>query len=417
MVPSAIERMIENHRKGLELNVWVFLPFWDRFLQENNASDIHISFLLNEGFRELLGFGNGQYTFPGITPEHCVFLTDDDFSALHGGAMTQGRLREVQDALTSQGICPDTLVHRIPSPWAGQLFPDATAMYMEVGPFNRPPYPSTHFFDPLGYGSDSVVARCADEILQLAQELDDIVSPLAERMSPLFVREESHAAAYVAALRERYAHVVLFAAQYPSFFYTPYTRFRDMADLLEDVLSHTPDDTALVFCPRAHNRPEHGIASERMAELSDRFTCLEQVPEDLMKPYYTQMLVPFADGVFAVTSTVGLQALLWNKHWFTTPECYYRAFTPDYREIGEIIGKASDPRGRLMMNWILQRYALPTALLKKEDWLANYFRTCHAETKVDQKNNKMLFCTAGYHDADKLIEYYAHDIAHIMNRK
>lgn len=407
MPESSIQLHLENHRRGQELNLWAFLPFWCHVIENNRGTRLEIHVLFGNALASFVEQAMQGGALDGLSHDRVHFISDEDVVYLRSRNQQQRRVDDILGRVFSSGCLPDAVIHRMPEPWFQAMLPDTPAFHMEVGPLNRRPYPSTLFFDPLAYGGDSILGRFPRQVINCGSRIEDVVSGIRSHMAPAFHQSESLQRQFIASVRTQFhGGVLLFAAQYQNFFYSPYTRFKTIDGLLEDVLHHTPPDVAIIFCPRAHNRPDHGISRGRMQELQLNHSNLVLVPNYLFEAYYTQMLVPYADGVVAVTSTVGQQAVLWGKQWYTSPECYYRRYVPTYEDIGQSLGNPPGREANALLNWLFQRYAFPASLLCRKGALEVYFSAVLDQIDRFGEQDSAFFDEQRVFSAQDLLSHY-----------
>ncbi len=407
MPRSVIQFHLDNHRRGQEMNLWAFVPFWNQVASNNTNSGLEVHFLFGDALAPLVEEATQVGPMKAVSSENIHYIGDEDVVYLRSRNQQKSRINIILARVFPCGFWPDAVVHRMPEPWVQAMLPSTHAFYMEVGPLNRMPYPPTVFFDPLAYGADSVVGKFSKSILDSGHRLEGVISDIRAALKPAFYQFDGPWEQFIRSVRMQFGGgVLLFAAQYQNFFYSPYTRFERIGDLLEDVLRHTPPHVAIVFCPRVHNRPDHGISEHRVQKLQSAYSNLVLVPGHLYEAYYTQMLVPYADGVIAVTSTVGQQAVFWGKHWFTSPECYYRHYTPTYEHIGQSIDNPPSMKAKAFLNWVFHRYAFPSSLMCRRGALEAYLSK--VVDQVDQLNSpsSAFFSDEGIFSAQELLRYY-----------
>lgn len=372
MHSSTISEMLSV--EGQEENYWGFLGFWNRLSPQLEPFDIEIRYLLSEAFLPLLERQKAIEKLQNIRNAEKYCLLEQDFGALWNGDKYPENDAALLASFGMGDYCPDVIVAHDDLKKLRILFPEAAMLGIEVGAYSRPPYPGTFYFDPYSFDCEKIVPGFMEARHDLTSDLPDLLDKIRSIATSEFNSIPAEAKEYLDSLKSRYEHTLLLAVQYPSPRYSPYTRHQSLLDLVQDALDHCPKGTAIVICPRAHNFQAFPISDADWADLRARYENILLFPADLMWPYYTQMLVPHVDGVIAVTSTVGLQAALWGKHWFTSPECFYTGVTPSYEQIkdslaGGVSGDAAD-----YVNWMSQYFWIPNLMLSKPALLATVLR-------------------------------------------
>ncbi len=375
MHSSTINQMLSV--EGQEENYWGFLGFWNRMSPKLESFDIEIRYLLSEAFLPLLDRQKALEKLQNVRRAEKYCLMEQDFDALWDDASNAD---DNACLLTSFGMgdyCPDIIVAHDDLKRLRSLFPDAALLGIEVGAYSRPPYPGTFFFDPYSFDCEKIVPGFVEAKNDLTSGLPDLLDKIRSLATPAFDAIPAGAREYLDQIGARYKNTLLLAVQYASPRYSPYTRHPSLLELVQDALDHCPTDTAIVICPRAHNFRAFPISYADWADLQARHDNVLVFPEDLMWPYYTQMLVPHVDGVIAVTSTVGLQAALWGKHWFTSPECFYVDITPSYEHIKSSLKTGVSKDTVDYVNWMTQYFWIPNLMLSNPELLAAILSVAH----------------------------------------
>lgn len=409
MPSKTVDLHLENFANGQELNLWAFMPFWARVADNNPHTVLDIRVLFGEGLRTEVEKAMGEGPLQGLSTSQQYYISDNDVVTLRSTNLRAEDSRAIQSKVFYDSFRPDVVVHRMPEPWARTLLPSAQPFFMEVGPINRFPYRSTLFMDPIGYGGESLLASMPSKIIECGGTLPNLLHEVRSRYTQDFVRHGGADAQFIDQLKQNYHNVLLFAVQYESFFYSPYTRHLDIESLLADTLQYVPEDTALVFCPRVHNRPDNGLSEDQMRALQAQYKNLILVPDGVRRPYFTQMLVPYVDGVVAVTSTVGQQSVLWGKHWFTSPESYYRQYTPTYEQIAGTMSGAPVQGAQTLLNWMLHRYAFPASLMLQPGAIGTYFASVLQHINSLDSSESPYFDKVGFFPAQDLLDQYVNN--------
>jgi hypothetical protein len=358
-----------------EDNQWGFLGIWEILLEKDLIGTDNASLIVNESFRRLLESRYGRDRFPNISKTRIVTLPDVHFYDLwlEMDAEKQARLARVLDA---EALDPDVVITHDPLPGAGQVFPRATVVGIEVGVYSRPPFHRTFFLDPFSFDCSGLVPRfiaeyekgnlsCPDHISDVTASLPDFHVLLPEGVKP-----------YLAHLRKKFGRILIHALQYPSPRYTPYTRHDNIGSFVRDYMKSIPAGTVVILCPRVHNYHLDPDEERQLRELAERYENLEVFPTELTSPYYTQLLVPYTDGVIAVTSTVGLQAAVLGKAWYTAPESFYSALTPTYEQIGDRDTWAPPALLRAYVSWMLRFFWVRRDVFYADGFVEAYLRAC-----------------------------------------
>ncbi len=371
MAKDALEAAAQ--RQGEE-NYWGFLGFWEDCIAQLAEEGVEVRFLISECFLPYLETEKACSRLEKVKGCKVYCLPDEYFYDMWQDQPDALRDAAILKSLKLGDMQPDIVQMHDPLHKLRFLFPDASIVGQEVGAYSRPPYPSTFFIDPLSFDCKGVVEEyCAIQDENMTQATD-VLTPLRHALEDKFKLQSPEIQAYLDDLRSRFRNVLVFAVQYPSPRYSPYTQYATSIEIYRDILENTPADTVVILCPRAHNFQDMGMTEDGWTELTRQYVGAALFPGELAFPYYTQMLVPHTDGVVAVTSTVGLQAALWGKHWFTSPQSFYRGITPSYKEMAEVLTQDGAPEAWGFVNWMSQYMWHPKMVLKRGSLLADYLK-------------------------------------------
>lgn len=372
MHSSTIAEMLD--KPGQEENYWGFLGFWNRMAPQLESRGIEVSYLLSEAFMPLLERKKAIEKLQSVRKARKFCLLEKHFNFLWNSDPDDQYDQEFLSSLSLDDYYPDIVIAHDDLKKMRALFSSSVHLGIEVGAYSRPPYPGTFYFDPYSFDCEKIVPAFISVESDLSTETLDFLAKIRSFATDTFNDVPDGAAQFLNDLRRDHTDILLFAIQYPSPRYSPYTRHESLSELVRDIALNAPQTAAIVLCPRAHNFQGLPIPEEDWRALKAAHPNLFVFPEHLTWPYYTQMLVPHVSGVIAVTSTVGLQAALWGKHWFTSPESFYSTVTPDYRDMKNCIGYPVSPRTTRYVNWMSQYFWLPNLMLSEPRLLANILK-------------------------------------------
>lgn len=288
------------------------------------------------------------------------------------------------------GFEPDVIVTRTPARHLRSAFPRALVLHAELGPFSRAPYGATCFYDPVGMWSaalpsihaEALRGRTAtdDEVALLAQLRENYGAHL-DRESPFFE--------LTARLRRKYRRLLLLPLQFGGESgFDMNVPMRTQGEYLLHVLEHTPRDVAVLVT----QHPTALWLGDRIDEETQAW--LERAHPnarfvDAPTPSgVSQVLVRHVDDVVCVSSSLGLQAIFWQKRLLTVGRSHLSAFadgtTPE--ELAED-RPAFDPAGREgALGWLMRHYYVPGRLAMHDGvWLRAFFERSmrrHEEGRV-----------------------------------
>lgn len=213
------------------------------------------------------------------------------------------------------GFVPDLVIcYESNAPFFARAFPGCRVIHDTLGIFSRAPYPETSCLDPAGIGKDSFLRRHAERIL--ATRLDP---QQAGRLSELESHYRKvlldHSPLTRAHVRQHWSHVVLLPLQVSNYFMFDENvesdvRLPSQRAFLEYVLERVDPDVGVLTT--LHGADADWLTPETAAEIRARFPNFVFDPQLQRVPWASQHCLPHVDGVITVSSSVGLQAMLWD---------------------------------------------------------------------------------------------------------
>jgi hypothetical protein len=271
---------------------------------------------------------------------------------------------------------PTLCVTFSPAPFLKRAWPDASVLHLEYGFISRPPFPETVYFDPRGMFADCVFAVYKDDIASWdpPEEATALLADLRQRFMASKDVGDNPLARFAGRAIEPFESAVLLALQFSNFYaYDANARFADQYDLLIHTLDAMPSTVAVVVC----EHPEHLVLRPETVEyLSSHYSNFIWHP--LFRQVYgaSHYLMPFVQGVITVSSSVGLQALLWKKRLAIVGEGHLAtvADTVDLKELPKLLGTTRSERDDRLLCWLLSNQHLPFRYLLSSGRLRKYLQ-------------------------------------------
>jgi FMN phosphatase YigB (HAD superfamily) len=210
---------------------------------------------------------------------------------------------------------PDVIVcYESSAPFLEALFPDALLLHDTLGMFSRAPYPETSVLDPFGIGKDAFVRRYAAQLraTQLTTSAQRQLQGLKEAYRSAQLAQSPLQPCDV---RKRFERVVLLPLQVSRYFMfdencPPELRGANQLDFLRYVLERVERDVGVYVT--MHGREAALFTPRVLAQLARRFPNLLFSERVQLLPWPSQHALPHVDAVVTVSSSVGLQALIWD---------------------------------------------------------------------------------------------------------
>ena len=277
------------------------------------------------------------------------------------------RLTPVFDAFV-----PDVIVTWAPAPHLRRMFPAALILHKETSLMSRAPFPLTYYLDPCGFGRFSFVGR---EKALVTDEADvKAFAALSELVSQAFDLTDN--VSDLTPVFDNFDAVLLVAGHTNQvFFFDGACDYRSQAHLILDVLARAPARWAVV----ATEHPDCiRLTATEVEFISKQYANFIYLPQLLARYGSSQQLVRKADAVATVSSSIGAQALFWNKRLYAFGDSHLPRF-----DRGPALSSSSSPPQPNASNtadaaWWSFHYSYQDSAILKPGWLA-----AHLQDKLD----------------------------------
>lgn len=270
------------------------------------------------------------------------------------------------------GINFDIIITFTQTPFFAKLYPKALILHMEYSIFSRLPFLETWYLDPCGMYEHNFFSRFSTQIENI--RLDDcqklLIGELRETCVSAFTKNNIFAGDMME-LRKRYKYLVLLPIQFSQYYaFDCLSRYTNQFDYLTGVLEETPPDIGVIFTMH----PEYPIFDEETVYFITSKYKNAIFLEKSRKIYAaSQWLMPYIDAVVTVSSSVGLQTLLFGNKLFAigNKNMNYIADAADLRDMRAVL--ASDKRDKdAYLYFFVTKYAIPKEYLFDGDWLYKF---------------------------------------------
>lgn len=259
---------------------------------------------------------------------------------------------------------PDACITFSSAPFLSTAFPGAAVLYFELGLVSRSPFPGTAYLDPLGMFNNSYPRRHADAVRNHVANAAErqLVAGFRQKYLPL-IATNNPIASTIAPLLAQYEGAVLLSLQFSQYYgYDAHAKYTDQYDLLIQTLVSVPPEIAVV----AVEHPQFPIMKpETVAYLRSRHPNFIWFEEFRSLPSASQYLLEHVDLVITVSSSVGLQALLWQKPLIVLGNSHLDVIA-DAHDLGQVpylIRRPWPDYKENVLAWHLSRYTIPFELL------------------------------------------------------
>jgi glycosyltransferase involved in cell wall biosynthesis len=360
-------------------HVGVDRPIYEALIRSGADRDVHVKMMMNARYEQVLE-EHGIACHDTVFVEEGAFL--EPFADKHADInrlwfeqqYTAEQLERTAALVRNRlgGFVPDVVVSWTPAPFFSQINPQALVLHKEMGLFQRSPYPPTYFLDPLGYYGRSLLTRRITELR------DGTFDP-CQREALASLRQHFHTAIdskspfkeQIAALRQRFDHLLLLPLQYNQYFtFDSVCPYRSQAALAEAVLEKTPQNVGVILTSHRYG----ALSEQELAYLCRRFPNLIHIDSlnDYQNP--SDLILPYVDAVVTVTSTLGLKALFWRKKLITVGRSYLDWLDDgnDLNDLARVLKVPYHPAKDRALAWFLFCYSIPQHYNGEGTWISDF---------------------------------------------
>jgi GT2 family glycosyltransferase len=273
------------------------------------------------------------------------------------------------------GFTPSVVVTFTKAPFLQALYPNATILHFEYSLLSRPPFGRSWYLDPTGPGGAAYIdahwPRIADSVClagspgHLLRDFKAVVRATIVKADPFSVR--MHEA------RQRFEHLCLLPLQFSGYAaFDGRTHFTTQYDYLIHVIDQMPADIGVVVT----THPEYPVLDEEsIAYLTGAYPNF--VYDSSFDEYdaASQYLIRHVDAVITVSSSVGLQTLLWGNKLISLGSGFLEvmADATSLVAIRDLLKQPPTDKDPLLY-WLLTHYSIPAAYLFDANWLSAFLQ-------------------------------------------
>jgi len=272
------------------------------------------------------------------------------------------------------GFIPDIIITFSPAPFFRKAFPNALLLQQEYSLFSRPPYPRSWYFDPIGGFGKVFISKYWEQIkkeIKLSENQKSLVQNFKEKCQ-ILINQKKPYKDILKPIKQKYDFLVLLPLQFSRHYgFEGVSKFKSQYELLVHVLDHVPENIGVVVT----THPEYNLLSRETAEfLRTKYPHFIYY-EDFEKYYApSQYIISDVNAVLTVSSSMGLQCLLWDKKVIPLGECHHAiADTFNIDELEDILRREKTDKDDILY-WLLTRYVITEEYIHNPEWIANFLQ-------------------------------------------
>ncbi|WP_368031183.1 hypothetical protein [Arcobacter sp. s6] len=270
------------------------------------------------------------------------------------------------------GFIPDIIITFSPVPFFKYMFKSTLILHHEYSIFSRLPYPQSWFLDPIGMHSNSFLNKFQDEIkvINLSENQMKLINNFKQSCQNILFQKSPFKNIFDEK-RKQFDYLILLPLQFSRYFaFDDLVRFKSQYEYCVYILDNVPSNIGVVV----NSHPLHPILSLESVEFlkikysnfiyEDDFNTIEASG---------QFILPFVDAVITVSSSVGLQTLLFDKKLITLSDKTF-SFIADATNIDNIekVLESENIDKNSFLYFILTRYAITEKYLYNSKWIDSF---------------------------------------------
>ena len=280
------------------------------------------------------------------------------------------------------------------------LYPDALIVSQMPGVFSREPFPSTVTFDPVGLYKNGALFSLAEQIIgghYGQHQWVGVYSETAKRiLGNLKLTTKETARAILN--KEKLALLPLQVSGHYAF--DAETKLHSQSQLVQQALTELPVDHGMLL---TEYRSKHYSSNLLKSEYIDHLARNE--PRVLHLPIWgslsssSQHLLGIVDEIMVATSSLGLQALIWDIPIRVLGDTWLKPFDEN--------NVHSEQARRNAVSFMLSMHQpLTSVMFESRGFLASILEELHGRRKLQLKERFVDFCHIEKHYSDKVLQRF-----------
>jgi len=289
---------------------------------------------------------------------------------------------------------PDVIISKDNAPYLKMIFPNALMLYTEVGFISRKPFPQTMYYDMIGLNCGSYLNDNWDGIkdeVSLTEYDKHVISTLKNKIT-CGLKKVSPYYELMSTLRGTYSSIWLLPLQFSRFSNIDGEIQQDsQLEVILYVLDRLPEDAGLIVTVH----PDYNVLTPNVIwYLKKKYRNFIYDESFYCYSSSSQYLMGFVDGIINISSSIGLQAMLWDIPCVQIGE-YFAGFAS--RKFGSPnmlspLSECEKNNNSKALYWLFTRYVVLPEYYANPEWLEMYFeRIIHEKKYPEIDEPKVIF--------------------------
>ncbi|EKE02089.1 MAG: capsule polysaccharide biosynthesis protein [uncultured bacterium] len=268
---------------------------------------------------------------------------------------------------------PDIIITYEPGNILKKAFPNALILNLEYGMFSRKPFPYAYKFDPYGVVGKHFLNAFAENLrnFEITQNQRKLINNLKEKIDNL-INEKSPYKKVIERLEKRFDNLILLPLSVSnSYNFKGHVNYSDCVEFAVDVLDKTPKNIGVIVTTYPYGGFEFN--DNTLDYLRRKYSNFIYDNNTNMYLSPSQYFLPHIDAVIVIDTSVGFQALLWDKKIISLGggSCDFIADSKTLDNIESCIKSPKVNKDNILY-WLLTRYTILNSYFENPDFLMSY---------------------------------------------
>ena len=271
------------------------------------------------------------------------------------------------------GFIPDVIFAFNNANFLKTIYPNALILHSELGYFNRPPFPESWFFDPIGAGGSAwlnrywslAVAHWNPSAIELetSEAIIEAYRDNIKNFNPIINIINQH--------KSNYKSMNLLTLQFSNQpFFDGYLKIRSQLQLAMAVLEKTPPDDGLIIT----EHPIGSLNNESRAYLLEHYPQYVPLSEEAARGGTSQFFVPHCKTLVTPASTVAALKLFWGNGLINLTDRYLPQIADGHSLNGVWPSQSSHSKAQrnYIYSWMVHRFLNTKTQRQNPEWLKHF---------------------------------------------
>lgn len=233
------------------------------------------------------------------------------------------------------------LMHETHAPYLKDLYPKSLTLHCMFGMTHQAPFPQTFCFDHQGLYKNSILAHLTPHDVEVTNDethkLKKIKNWYAQQIIP-----HDPVWTLIQKYQAKYEKLILLPLQVDHYYaFDECSPYRNQYEFLVDVMQKVPENWGVVVT--GHSGYQRCISDIQLQDLKLQYPNLIQEQKIDEIPSVSQAVLPHVDAVISISSSIGLQTLLFNKPLITAGLSHINALSHcDLKDITNVFNTPYD---------------------------------------------------------------------------